>query len=77
MEVLVPFIVMVLVGGLQYPMQTFWAGVAFLVARFLFTVGYNYKLSYRKPGMMLQMMSMLVLLTTSFLSIGQMYVKMN
>jgi len=76
-EYVTPAIVMILIGGMQYPVVTMSAGVAFFVARIIYTIGYSINAAYRVPGFMINMLSIMVLLCTSVLSVGVMYRKMN
>ena len=76
-EIVTPAIVMILIGGLEYPVITLYAGAAFFTARLIFTLGYSIKAAYRVPGMMLQMASLTVMISTSVLSLFAMYRKMN
>ena len=76
-EIVTPAIVMILIGGLEYPTATLIAGAAFFIARLIFTLGYSIKAAYRVPGMMLQMTSLAGMISTSILSSIAMYQKIN
>ena len=73
LEVLVPIITMCLIGGIQRPMFTFWWGLVFAFARFLYTIGYIYNVTFRAPGMLLQTIALFCLIYASCDSIWSMH----
>lgn len=42
-EIVTPALVLILIGGLEYPQATLYAGIVFFFARLFFTLGYSIK----------------------------------